>query len=587
MPSTPDQDIAQHAFAHYHQLNYPKLPSDVAFEHYSTALVTKAEGLGADALRSAILGASNDGGIDAFLILLNKTEIVDGNSRRLTHRKDSLEGLQKGVPLDVIVVQSKNQSSWDSEVFTKLRDVLELMINDKVPTQTLRDFPLNDDVVSAAITYRKLLKKLVPLTPAMTFRVHYVSFGKSQDINDYRNSKRKILQKALQDRLPQRAKVIVEYVGAERINELDAQTGDFDVTLPFVKPPVRDGKALIGLVRIRDYAKFVRRPRSTAIRDEMFAVNVRAFAGESARVNAAIGATLEADDNSTFWWLNNGITIIADDAKDPKESQWVLTNPLIVNGLQTSSVIHAKSVGGTITRKRLTQALLVRVVKEPDPAVRESIIIGTNNQTTVNSLQLHANEPLQVRLERYLRTQGWYYERRRYQYRGSTAPAGKTRSMTELAQAVIAVHLLAPDTARARPATQLGTKVGYKNVFNEEYPEEMYLKALRVMEAVELYLQTPAGRAHGETATNTRFYLATGYIITALKLKSLNSFSAAKSVKQIKLTAVNSRLSLIHTELDAAVAELDDGKVSRDQIYKGTELKARLFNRLLTNNGQI
>lgn len=581
MTLSADQDIAKHAFELFRQANYPKLPADVAFEHYATQLVTKTEGVSAEAVRSSIVGTKDDGGIDAFLILLNKTELVASDSPRLSQRKNSLNGLQKGVPLDVVVVQAKNTTSWDSEVMPKLRDVLEMMMDEKVPVQKLREFPLNDDVVDAAMTYRRIQKKLVPLTPDVTFRVHYVAIAKKNDLSAYRETKRKILDKALKARLPQRAKVIVEYVGAERMNELDAQTSDFDVPLTFAKPPVRDGKALIGLVKIRDYAKFLQRPRSAAIRDEMFSANVRDFAGESARVNTAIGDTLETDDDSTFWWLNNGITIIADQTSDPTETRWVLTNPLIVNGLQTSNVIHSASVSNKVTKKRLGQSLLVRVITEPDPSVRESVIIGTNNQTTVNSLQLHANDPLQVKLERYLRSKGWYYERRRYQYRGSGVPSGKIRSLTEVGQAVMAVHLLVPDTARARPATQLNSTSGFEKVFSESLPELLYFKALQVMQAVEEYLQTPAGQAHPDTATNARFYLASGYIIHALKLKNLESFSAGVSVKQITLSAVNARLTKVHAELDAAVAKLDDGKTARDQIFKGAELKKEFFARLL------
>jgi hypothetical protein len=114
-----------------------------------------------------------------------------------------------------------------------------------------------------------------------------------------------------------------DQVGAERMNVFASESADFDVALQFAKAPVRDGGALVGLVKLRDYAKFLRRPKSDAIRDEMFAVNVRDFAGETARVNAAISHTLATDDKSAFWWLNNGITIIADDATDPTETGWM------------------------------------------------------------------------------------------------------------------------------------------------------------------------------------------------------------------------------------------------------------------------
>lgn len=586
MTLSADQSMAKHAFDDYRRANYPELAEDDAFELYATHLVTQAEGVSPDSVRKSIIGGQDDGGIDGFMILLNRTEFVDSGSVRLTTRKSSLSGLQKGLPLDIVVVQAKNSPKWDSEALPKLRDVLQLMMDEKTSIQKLREFPLNEDVVEVAQTLRKLQRKLVPLTPDVTFRVHYVCFAKINQIDAYRNTKRRLLEQWLKSKLPQRTKVVVEYVGAERINALDAQSADFDVPLKFSKQPVRDGNALVGLVKVRDYAKFLKRPTSESIRDELFAVNVRDFAGATARVNAAISNTLGSDDKSAFWWLNNGITIIADEMSDPTETQWVLTNPLIVNGLQTSNMIHLNAVAGKITKKRLLQGLLVRVIKEPDPVVREAVITGTNNQTTVNSLQLHANDPFQIRLERYLRSKGWYYERRRYQYRGAGVPATKVRSLTELAQSIMAVHLLTPDTARARPATQLSTVAGFDRVFSDALPETLFEKSLVLMESIEAYLRTATARSHPDTATNTRFYLASGYIINSLNLMTLKDFSAATHLHQIRPKPTDTQLSAIHTVLSSAVQSLDDGKTARDRIFKGTELKAKFFDQLLAINAK-
>lgn len=585
MSLSADQDMAKHAFGDFRTANYPKLDEDSAFELYATHLVTQSQGISTEVVKRSIVGATNDGGIDGFLILLNKSEFVGSDSIRLTTRKGNLDGLQKRVPLDIVVVQAKNSLKWDSEALPKLRDVFQLMMDDKTSAQKLRDFPLNEDVVEVAMTLRALRRKLIPLTPDVTFRVHYVCFGKDEDIDAYRLTKRRLLERWLKEKLPQQTKVLVEYTGAERMNVLASESADFDVALQFAKAPVRESGALVGLVKLRDYAKFLRRPKSDAIRDELFAVNVRDFAGATARVNAAISETLTTDDKSAFWWLNNGITIIADDAIDPTETGWVLTNPLIVNGLQTSNVIHLNAVAETITKKRLAQTLLVRVIKEPDPVVREAVIIGTNNQTTVSSLQLHANDPFQIRLEQYLRSKGWYYERRRYQYRGTSAPASRIRSLTELAQAVIAVHLLAPDTARARPTTQLSTGPNFDKIFGDTFPEALFEKSLLLMETVETYLRTPAARTFPDTATNARFYLASGYIIRSMGLKSLSSFSAATRVNQIKPRPSIAQLTEIHKLLTAAVSTLDDGKAARDRIFKGIALKKELFDRIFDLNG--
>src|SRR5699024_2633462 len=144
--------------------------------------------------------------------------------------------------------------------------------------------------------------------------------GSEKNIATYQKTKATTLKNRLRKRLPSNTKVSVDYFGAESINTRDKESTDFDVTLKFAKPPVRDGNALIGLVKLREYAKFLRRPKTEMLRDELFVANVRDYAGPSVKVNAAIGETLRNNGKSAFWWLNNGVTIIVDDSKDPLES---------------------------------------------------------------------------------------------------------------------------------------------------------------------------------------------------------------------------------------------------------------------------
>jgi hypothetical protein len=156
--------------------------------------------------------------------------------------------------------------------------------------------------------------------------------------------------------------------------------------------------------------------------------------------------------------------------------------------------------------------------------------------------------------------------------------------LRELAQAVIAVHLLAPDTARARPATQLSSVAGFQKVFSDELPESLFDKSLRLMETVETYLRTPTAQTFPDTATNARFYLASGYVIRSMGLKSLSGYSAAKRIDQLKPEATNVALEEVHKILTAAVSTLDDGKTPRDRIFKGAALKEELFGRILRIN---
>lgn len=60
------------------------------------------------------------------------------------------------------------------------------------------------------------------------------------------------------------------------------------------------------------YNKFIRDDHGN-MRRYLFDSNVRDFLGEN-RVNQEIMASLEEADSPEFWWLNNGITILATSA---------------------------------------------------------------------------------------------------------------------------------------------------------------------------------------------------------------------------------------------------------------------------------
>ncbi|WP_221281314.1 AIPR family protein [Prescottella equi] len=581
MSDSPDQVIAINNFTDFKAVNYPKLSDDEAFERFASGLLLKQYGASPADIERGLVSGTEDGGIDGIYLFLNRRELVESDSVRLTNRKNALSGLQTGVSLDVVVVQAKKEKSWDTNVLPKIESALKAIFDDGQSEADLRSFPLNEDIVEKAMTWRRLRAKLTMLVPVVHFHVCYASFAKQVNVDRYMKTKAGQLKTWLTSSLPTGSTTTVEYVGdAEFVTRLRSGT-DFMAKLVLAKPPVREANALVGLVSIKNYINFLRYEKSKTIREEMFVVNVRDYAGSNVRVNDAIGKTLAGDSDTLFWWLNNGITIIADKADDPRELEWVLTNPLIVNGLQTSHVVHEQDIAKAITKKRMKQCILVRVITEPDSEVREAIISGTNNQTAIASLQLHANEEKQLRIEEFLRSYGWYYERRRYQYRGMKVAASRIRNMTELGQAVMAFRLLKPDTARARPTSLLGTKAGWNEVFNPDESEELYLKALSVVDAVDDYLRTPAAKAIADDSTNARYYLVSGYALRASGVKKVEDFEKIPSPK-LKMQPSHSMLSDLHKLLKQEVKKLDDGKTAKDRIFKGVKLKDTFFQEVVS-----
>ncbi len=92
------------------------------------------------------------------------------------------------------------------------------------------------------------------------------------------------------------------------------------------------GKAYISLVPLLKFYEFI--TDNGMLQARIFEANVRDYQGD-VTVNREIGATLAGVTSEEFWWLNNGITILASDVTGAGDLLAV-TEPLIVNGLQTS-----------------------------------------------------------------------------------------------------------------------------------------------------------------------------------------------------------------------------------------------------------
>src|SRR5262249_32352545 len=72
--------------------------------------------------------------------------------------------------------------------------------------------------------------------------------------------------------------------------------------------------------------------------DQLYEKNVRRFLGGRGKVNKGMQATLN-DDPAQFGLYNNGITIVVKDFAPDSPSTYLLTEPYIVNGCQTTRTL--------------------------------------------------------------------------------------------------------------------------------------------------------------------------------------------------------------------------------------------------------
>ncbi|QDT68182.1 AIPR protein [Planctomycetes bacterium MalM25] len=315
--------------------------------------------------------------------------------------------------------------------------------------------------------------------------------------------------------------VSVDFVGASALLSLARKLPQASYALDCAEIlTTSDSEGFVCLVPIESYCRFIRTEDGRQ-RSQLFEANVRDYQGRTV-VNDEIQDTLTKGEGDDFWWLNNGVTIIASKAVQRSKTLDVET-PQIVNGLQTSSELLQYVSRGIRTGD--SRKVLVRVIVTEDEAARDRIIRATNSQTQVQQASLRATEKIQRDIEAFFRSKQLYYDRRKNFYKNSGKPRNRIVGIPQLAQAVMAIALYAPNTARARPSSLLKRDETYLQVFNPKYPIQMYHACAIVVRKVDERLRGDRWSMSSRERNNLKFYVA--YYVVARKLRQKNPKASA------------------------------------------------------------
>jgi hypothetical protein len=110
---------------------------------------------------------------------------------------------------------------------------------------------------------------------------------------------------------------------------------------------------------------------------------VRDYLGNT-QVNADIQQTLarnETFDQGDFWWLNNGVTILATGARVIARDV-IVDNAQIVNGLQTTETIS--NYFAQRSSNIDDRSILIKIIVAADDDMRARIIKATNYQSSID-----------------------------------------------------------------------------------------------------------------------------------------------------------------------------------------------------------
>ena len=227
----------------------------------------------------------------------------------------------------------------------------------------------------------------------------------------------------------------------------------------------------------------------------IFHRNVRGFLGlGDSAINREMSATI-TDNPRSFVYLNNGVTIVCDEAR-LEEELLHLTNPQIINGQQTTRVLDLAERGAGRV------AVQVRVISVPPSLKRDGsayeeligdIVRATNRQNAIKPSDLKSNDRIQVLLEREFRKIQYEYVRKRQAKGEARARAPQHRwviSKVDLAKAVAAT--LQEGLPRRTGREKLFESPLYDRIFRWDDPRQ-YLTRYWLMKAVD-----SAARGSGE-----------------------------------------------------------------------------------------
>ncbi|WP_158900139.1 AIPR family protein [Burkholderia sp. L27(2015)] len=445
-----------------------------AFELFAFEQLLKSYDPSRQEIDAGWVDGKDDGGIDGFYSFVNGSLVVDPTK---------FPWPKKGASIEVWIISCKHQDSFKQDPLNALLPTIEELLDfEKGPSDF--DGKYSSQLLRARENLVAAFRSTASGSPKLQFKFVYVSRGDIADLAVNIEGRGNQLKRLVSDYFSE-ADVQLDYVGATELIALHRKSR-FVLELPYAEQLSTDSGAYVLLVPLNGYAKFVSDGQGH-LRRYLFDSNVRDFLGANA-VNQDIAQTLTDEDAPEFWWLNNGVTILATRAiplgKTAVGNAIQLHDVQIVNGLQTTQSIHNRFVDSPDTTN--AACVLIKIIVSEDLAVRDKIIRATNNQSSVELAALTATDKIQRDIEEILVRYDWYYERRRNYYKNIGKPVERFVAPLFLAVGVVALIRKAPHSAARLKSRFMRDPESYQSVFSDRLPILIWPKLATIMKFVDV-----------------------------------------------------------------------------------------------------
>lgn len=439
------------------------------FEFFAVQQILKNYALNDEDIELCRTDGKADSGFDYILLL------VDG---QLVKDAEVFHFPKKNTEMEIYVITSKHADSFKAQPLESISSGVDDFFDFTKSRTDLDTNLLNEKVLDARDDIIIAYKKLALANCKTTIKFVFVSRGDSADIGDVTKATGDCIVRKVEQKFSD-TKVSLTYIGSKELVQLYRDNSVAEKELTF-EDSFSHGNSYIMLVKLSNYYDFIKHSDGSIDR-RLFNANVRDYMGMN-RVNEDILSSLNSEKDIDFWYMNNGVTIIASRANTVSKTIY-LTEPQIVNGLQTSESIctYFRENGEADDRN-----VLVKVFVTQDDEVSGKIIKATNNQTPVELVSLFATEKYQCDIEQYLLRYDMYYDRKCNYYKNKGIEPSKIVSVSYLAMGFISVIMKNPKVASTLKQKKI--KSWYNEIFNEKYSLAIWPVIVKIQKRMEHFL---------------------------------------------------------------------------------------------------
>ena len=477
------------------------------FEFFSASQILKNQGLSDDEVDNGIVGKGLDGGCDSIYLFLNNLLITPDVVEHISAPKDSI--------LEMIIIQSKKTTSFGEDAVMKWKTISGNLLD---LSKTTTDFMTryNADVLEAFTTFRDTYTRLITSRVKLKFKFYYATLASELHPNVIQQAEE--LKDTIKGLFPN-AVVEVIFVDSDALFDMYNAVIENRVNLKFADIPISPNqKNYIALVDLKSYFNFIVNDEGD-VRKSFFDSNVRDYQGKN-NVNSSISETLHRADDNDFWWLNNGVTVLASEATLVNNRELQIVNPEIVNGLQTSMEIYNYFSENREALESEKRSILLRIIVPDNEESRDQIIFATNNQTIIPKATLRVTDPIHLQIEMYFKSRGLFYDRRKNYYKNQGRKPAEIVGVSFLAQCLITIFLKKPDYARARPSTLLNDEKTYNELYEKNNDLEVFYRVALLGKKIQRNVRSGSDYSSAEKS-DILYYVLYAVIADVLGKKNI------------------------------------------------------------------